>query len=209
MWWRRFVRALPAGAGKAIIAAAIMAFAMSVYLYSARAPTRPPIPTRTALDDLVPLIPVFAYVYVSPYVVAPLLAGFLPGAIFRRLLLRTAALLPFQLGAFFVVPTIVVRPPAPTGDTLGEPLLRHIYLVDTPPGNAAPSGHVSLAMIIAWAAWAALPRLRPATVAYFVLVAVSILFTGQHHVLDLVTGALLGGAVLYGVHRWERGRFLP
>lgn len=195
---------LARGALQTIGAAALIAFALAVYFVAAHHPPYPPLPTRTSLDDLVPIWPAFIYVYLSPYLAGPLVAGLLSRELYRRMLTRVATLLPLQLGAYFAVPTIVVRPHAPVGDGIGDALVRAIYLVDTPPANAAPSGHVSLALMLAWAAWNGMPRARFWSALYFGLVIVSILFTGQHHVVDLVTGALLGGLVLGAVSLRER-----
>jgi membrane-associated phospholipid phosphatase len=199
-------RWLVRGALQAVTAAAIIGGALAVYFFAAQHPLRPPVPTRTALDDVVPLWPIFVFVYVSPYVIGPVVAAMLPPKVFRRVLVRIALLLPVQLGAYFVYPTRVIRPDPPMASDLSASLLRALWAIDTPPANAAPSGHVSLALVIAWAAWQALPRARPALAVYFTLVVVSILFTGQHHVVDLVTGALLGALVLLVASAIERRR---
>jgi membrane-associated phospholipid phosphatase len=61
------------------------------------------------------------------------------------------------------------------------------------PFNLAPSLHVAIAIILAMiyvpktrGAW------RACTVGWFVLICVSTLFTWQHHLIDVVSGALLG-----------------
>lgn len=72
-------------------------------------------------------------------------------------------------------------------------LLSFIYAHDHP-DNCFPSLHVSLT-VLASLIWAARrPGLTIFLVAWVVLVAPSTLFTKQHVLLDVLAGAVLGGA---------------
>ena len=174
--------------------AAFMTVAMGIYFLLA-ADGQASTSTRTVLDDLVPLDPRAVWPYVSVYFVAPPLLAGVPGPRLWAALRRGVLLLAVTFAIFWIVPTHVERPdpqawpPSPSRD-----FLAWVYDLDTPPRNAAPSGHVSLAMRLGWAVWTTRPR--PLVVAYVVVVSLSIVVTGQHHVLDLVTGALLGAVVL-------------
>lgn len=69
---------------------------------------------------------------------------------------------------------------------LDSPLVRAFYN----PVAAMPSLHVGMAPVVAWALWALTPWAwsRALGLAYPVLVAVSIVVTGNHYVLDIVGG---------------------
>jgi membrane-associated phospholipid phosphatase len=192
------------GAGVAI---ALMAGGMGLYFLIAndgRAATS----TRTFLDDGVPLWPGFIWVYLSIYALSPFLALGASWDTIRGALLRGALILGVSFGCFIAFPTIVERPDLsalePSATTS---LIRWVYEVDTPARNAAPSGHVSLAILIAWAAWQTIRHsgARVAIALYATLVSVSIVLVGQHHVLDLITGALVGGVALWILGRARTG----
>ena len=185
---------------RALIAVAIMALAMTVYELALAFPTRAPLITRTALDDLFPLWAPASWLYLSPYALAPILCAAMAPDTFRALIRRVLVLLPFQLGAFFLVPTATVAPTLPPERTLSDVLLHTIHDVDGT-GNAAPSGHVSFAVVLGWGIYRAFPRARPLTLLYFAGVIFSVLLTGQHHVVDVATGSLLGAAVLLACAR--------
>ncbi len=84
--------------------------------------------------------------------------------------------------------------PATTG--FYGPLFDLLYLFDGP-FNQAPSLHVSLAIIV-WAVYARRSRgiVRRLVDFWFLLVIASILFTWQHHLIDVPAGALVGYAAL-------------
>jgi membrane-associated phospholipid phosphatase len=91
---------------------------------------------------------------------------------------------------YLVWPTYVVRQAVP-GDGWAAGLLRAVYANDRT-YNALPSGHTANAVLIAlfWSRW--LPRGRWLWVAIAAVIVLSTLFTGQHHLLDPLGGALLG-----------------
>lgn len=183
-----FERALPA-----VVTAAFVAIAMTLYFALAQ-DGRVASSTRLPLDALVPLLPGAAWIYVSPYFAAPLLLARLERAALWRVLLRAVVVLVPSLLCFFLVPTLVERPDlSQLASSPSVELLRFVYRLDAPPRNAAPSGHVSLALVLAWGALQATraPLARALIVAYASLVVLSTLFSGQHHLLDVVSGALL------------------
>lgn len=82
------------------------------------------------------------------------------------------------------------------------PLFQLLHATDLP-YNQAPSLHVSEAIIIAPVFLARLPHaaLRAGLVVLFVLGSAGTVFTYQHHLTDIITGALLGGLILKLVRR--------
>lgn len=190
-----------------VVVCAAMVVAMSVYFLIANDGREDVMSTKTAVDAWVPLLPWFVWIYLSPYVVAPVLVVKAGGTVFRRLVRRGVIVIALQLAIFFVLPTIVERPSLliDASSSLSERTLAWVYGVDTPARNAAPSGHVSMYFVLAWAASQSLGRLGLLAWVHFALVAVSIVLTKQHHVVDLVSGLALGAAVLAGVALWERG----
>jgi membrane-associated phospholipid phosphatase len=81
--------------------------------------------------------------------------------------------------------------------------------IDEPPANAAPSLHVSLTCLLALALVRDFPRWWPVSCAGVVLVWLATLLTRQHHLVDVLTGALLAVGVVFAwpandrVTRWQ------
>ncbi len=194
-----------------VVVCAAMVVAMSIYFLIANDGRTDVMSTKTAVDAWVPLVPWFVWIYLSPYVVAPILVVNAGGTVFRRLARRGVIVIALQLAIFFFLPTVVDRPTLLIDATssLSERTLAWVYGVDTPSRNAAPSGQVSMYFVLAWAASQSLGRLGPLAWVHFSLVAISIVLTKQHHVIDLVTGFALGALVLGGVSMWERGSTPP
>lgn len=191
------------GALQATTVALYMTVAMAVYFAIAHDENPAPLSTKTALDAWVPLWPTWIWVYVSPYLISPFLVVGTRRAIFMGLVKRGTLVVALQLIFFYLVPTVVERPPFLLTDaaSVSERMLDFVYRLDSPPRNAAPSGHVSLAIVLSWAASKSVGKAGPLVWLYCALVSLSILFTGQHHVVDLVTGAALGALVL-GFFAW-------
>src|SRR5438105_3814233 len=149
--------------------------------------------TQTEWDRLIPFQPAWLYVYFAPYALAPFLLGLMRGATFEWFLTRALLILMISLLLFAVIPTQTIRPPI---DDLGEgwtaKFYRDMVAVDDPPANAAPSLHVSLTCLMAIALLRDFRRWWPITFAGIALVWLATLFTWQHHLIDVGTGALLG-----------------
>ena len=133
------------------------------------------------------------YVYLAPYVIAPVILGVMPRATFTWFLQRALLILAGSLVIFAIVPTRTIRPPVDElDDGLTAKLYRGIVAIDQPPANAAPSLHVSLTCLLAIALAREFPRWRPVIGGIVALVWLATLFTWQHHLIDVATGALLG-----------------
>jgi len=77
------------------------------------------------------------------------------------------------------------------------PLFRLLHFTDLP-FNQAPSLHVSEAIIVAPVLLARLPHfaLRAALIVWIILGSLGTVLVHQHHVLDLITGAVLGFVIV-------------
>jgi membrane-associated phospholipid phosphatase len=155
--------------------------------------------TWTAWDDLIPFQPAWVWVYLIPYIVGPALVGLFSRATFAWFVPRALAVMFLSVLVFIVYPTWTKRPPQ-SDLVLDEGPTRSLYKmmveVDDPPANAAPSLHVSLTCLLMLALLRDFPRWWPAWVGGTLLVWAATLFTRQHHLIDVATGALLAVAVV-------------
>jgi membrane-associated phospholipid phosphatase len=166
--------------------------------------------TRVAWDTAFPFTPWWVWIYLLPYVLGPLLTIVMSRTAFAWYIRRATMVVLVSLVIFAAVPTQTVRPlqddPANV-ERLGAgwtaDLYRWMVEVDDPPANAAPSLHVSLSCLLAWAMAYDFPRWWAATAAGAVVVWLSTLFTAQHHLIDVVTGVLLASLAAIGGPRKE------
>jgi len=179
---------------QALLGSAIIVAGLSSYLAVLR--WRGPaaaVVTQTAWDRLIPFQPAWLYVYLAPYVAAPVLLGALHCDTFWWFLKRALLVLAISLVIFSVVPTRTVRPPTDElRDGWTAEFYRAMVAVDEPPANAAPSLHVSLTCLLAIALLHDFPRWWAVIIGIIALVWLATLFTWQHHIVDVATGALLG-----------------
>jgi membrane-associated phospholipid phosphatase len=165
--------------------------------------------TRLSWDAAFPFTPGWVWIYLLPYLLGPLLTLVLSRAAFAWYIRRASLVVLVSLVIFVALPTQTVRPleDDPGNESrLGEgwtaDLYRWMVEVDEPPANAAPSLHVSLSCLLAWAMAYDFPRWWAAAAAAAVVIWLSTLFTAQHHLLDVLTGALLASlAAIGGPHR--------
>jgi membrane-associated phospholipid phosphatase len=144
-------------------------------------------------DELIPFQPEWVWVYLIPYLLGPLCVALLSKDTFNWYVRRGLPLVAVTLLIFIIYPT-QTRPRVHTelGDGLTAQLYRNMVAIDEPPANAAPSLHVSLTCLLAWAFLRDFPRWWPLTCGAVLLVWLATLFTRQHHIIDVATGALLG-----------------
>jgi hypothetical protein len=155
--------------------------------------------TYTAWDDLFPYQPQWVWIYLFPYLVGPVVIGFLQPATFRWFVGRGLVVVGLTLLFFLLVPTQTApRPQHHLGDGLTGRLYQWMIEIDEPPANAAPSLHVSLTCLLAFALIRDFRSFWPITVAAVLLVWVATLLTRQHHLVDVVSGAMLTSAVVWG-----------
>lgn len=205
-------RTLAAFAWQALILAAVMLASLGGYLTVLwlRGPSAQ-IETYLALDEVVPFDHRWVWVYLFPYLIGPLVIGLMTRRTFLFYVTRGLLIVGITLVIFIAVPTktrdrdesLVV------GDGPTDRLYRTMIAIDHPPANAAPSLHISLTTLLAFALLRDFPRWWPATLVGVGLVWYATLATRQHHVIDVATGAALASAVAFAwpVKRaGERGR---
>jgi hypothetical protein len=159
--------------------------------------------TWTAWDEHIPFAPAWVWVYFLPYLIGPILVGILSRDTFAWFIRRGLVVVFVTLVIFVVYPTQTVRPAAKDlGEGLTARLYQNMVTVDDPPANAAPSFHVSLTCLLAWALARDFPRWRLAAFAGAGVVWLATLLTWQHHLIDVGTGILLATVV---ATPWRKG----
>lgn len=160
--------------------------------------------TRTRWDEFIPFYPAWVWVYLVPYLIGPIIAALLTRATFAWYVRRGIPLVLLSVAIFAIVPTKTLRPTEEVaGDGPTARLYRNMITIDGPAANAAPSLHVSLTCLLAWALVRDFPRWWLVTLLSVGLVWLSTLLTYQHHLIDVATGALLGILVALP---WPKGR---
>jgi hypothetical protein len=190
-------RTLRGAVRQAVLLALLMAASLGLYLAVLwwRGP-HAVIVTQTAWDRLIPFRPGWVWVYLLPYVVGPVIAGLLRPATFTWLMRRGLLVVFVSLAVFILVPTKTVRPDATgLGDGPTARLYRDMAALDGPAANAAPSLHVGLSCLLAFALLREWPRWWPVSLAGVGVVWLSTLLTHQHHLVDVAAGVLLATAV--------------
>jgi hypothetical protein len=200
----RFVR-------QTVLAAVIMGLSFSSYwaVLKWRGPSAALATRLDGEDAWIAFHPGWVYVYLIPYLIGPPLLGLLRRETFAWYVRRGLLAMAVSLLVFVFLPTKTIRPPPQQVDALGDGLTAEVYRnmvgIDDPPANAAPSLHVSLSCLLAFALIRDFPRWWWAAVAGIGLVWLATLFTWQHHLIDIATGALLAG-VLACDWPWKRRR---
>ncbi|MBI3409791.1 MAG: phosphatase PAP2 family protein [Planctomycetes bacterium] len=197
--WRRFL-------GQALGLAALMCVSLGGYLVVLKwRGWDAQIVTYTSWDDFIPYQPAWVWVYLIPYVIGPVAIGLIRPATFRWYVSRGLIVVGITLLIFIVIPTQTAkRPPEHGLSGLTAQLYEMMIAVDEPPANAAPSLHVSLTCLLALALIRDFPRWWPMTFGGVGLVWVATLFTRQHHLLDIVTGAALALVVAFAPSAFSR-----
>jgi membrane-associated phospholipid phosphatase len=155
----------------------------------------------TPLDEWIPYRPRWAWVYSFLYYPAILVLNWTVSSPrhFNHLAMSFFVLLLGQMAFFVLLPVETPRRwrELNQGRTRSEKFLLFVRKFDAP-SNCFPSMHVSVAMLTALHAQAAL---GPAVFLFPVLIAASCVFTKQHYMVDLPAGAALGWAA-FQVFQW-------
>jgi hypothetical protein len=164
--------------------------------------------TQTAWDRAIPFWPAWTWVYLSPYAIAPPLLGFLSRGTFRWFITRGLLAVAISILIFVLVPTRTVRPSAAKMGNLGTGptalLYRSMVEIDEPPANAAPSLHISLSCLLAWALVRDFPRWWPVSLAGIAIIWLATLFTWQHHLIDVAAGIMLACVLALPLERLRK-----
>ena len=155
-------------------------------------------------DDAVAFNPVWVWVYLIPYIIGPIVIGIMRRSTFNWYVSRGLVIVGLTLLVFALFPNKTRdRDEQALEELRSRPYdwTAHLYLrmveIDDPPANAAPSLHVSLTCLLAIALFKDFPRWWPITALGVGLVWFATLATRQHHLIDVVSGALLALTVVY------------
>ncbi|MGE3803895.1 MAG: phosphatase PAP2 family protein [Gemmataceae bacterium] len=177
---------------QALILAAIMLASLGGYLTVERWRGHAPVfITKTRLDEHIPFQHEWVWIYLIPYLIGPIVVGLLSRDTFRWFIRRGLVVVIASLAFFVLIPTQVVRPTVDVGDGLTAKMYRDMVAIDEPPANAAPSLHVSLTCLLAWAVRRDYPRWTLVAFGVAAVVWLSTLLTHQHHLIDVGTGVAL------------------
>src|SRR5262249_457580 len=115
--------------------------------------------TKIPLDDVIPFQPAWVWVYLIPYIIGPIVIGFLRRPTFNWYISRGIAVVLVTLLIFILMPTQTAsRPPHDLGTSITGQLYQNMIAIDEPPANAAPSLHVSLTFLLGLALLRDFPR---------------------------------------------------
>lgn len=191
---------------QALLLAVIMLTALGLYLGVLwwRGP-HAELVTWTPADEWLPFRPQWIWIYLCPYLIGPAAVGLLSRETFAWFIRRGLIIVFASLAIFVVLPTRTVRPGlSGLGAGATADAYRNMIAIDGPAANAAPSLHVSLTCLLAWALVRDFPRLWPVTAIGIGIVWLSTLYTRQHHLLDVATGVLLASTVALPWRRRSR-----
>ncbi|MFT4267250.1 MAG: phosphatase PAP2 family protein [Xenophilus sp.] len=159
---------------------------------------------ETALDRLIAFHPAGVWMYLSFFALIP--CGYLFCDAGRlRWLSRSMQLCALTCGLFYLFWPTTLAYPAMDGDSASMALLRALAHADSSQ-NCLPSLHGALTLL---AIWALLPAPRWRTVllcAWGLAIAVAVVQTRRHLLLDLSAGLLAGWWSGLAVRAWQQGR---
>jgi membrane-associated phospholipid phosphatase len=175
-----------------VLSVVLIVGAYQFYFFTQRHWIRPPRRFVSPIDERIPYIPGWSWVYSFLYYPAILYLNLIAGSPghFTRMAFSFIVLLAMQLACFTLYP---VATPAhwrrePESGARSERFLKFVRNFDAET-NCFPSMHVSVATLTALHAQA---TLGPVAFAFPLLIAVSCALTKQHYLIDLPFGALLG-----------------
>jgi membrane-associated phospholipid phosphatase len=175
-----------------VLSVVLIVGAYQFYFWCQRNAIFEPRELGSAIDDLIPFVPGWVWIYSFLYYPAILYVDLVlesPGE-FTRVATSYLMLLALQMMFFLLFP---VRTPrhwrrGPDGRSMSERFLAFVQRFDAPT-NSFPSMHTSVAMLTALHLH---HHLGAAAFAFPVLIGLSCLFTKQHYVVDIPAGAALG-----------------
>ena len=178
-------------------------FIWGVLYFGAAHVTDPP--TARIFDDAVlaklPLVPAFTPVYLGVHVfsIVPYCAIH-ETRVLRRYLLGNLLIVSLSAFAWVTLPVRLDRPPFADVQGFGAWLLHFVYATD-PTTNCFPSAHCSVAVYAAIGL-----RFGPRPIFLWgiitaIAICASTIFTKQHYIADVVTGAMLAALMAFAITR--------
>ena len=159
----------------------------------------------TEWERNIPLVPAMIYVYMSISILFWLPLFVLDAEHLRRLGVAVAICIMIAGLCFVLFPGttgFVTMPFTQTNDSIESCLFDMLHRLDKP-YNTAPSLHVSLSTLIMLATNHSVVsrRLRTALLLWLCIIMLSVVLVHQHHLMDVVTGWILGyGCYLHYRH---------
>jgi membrane-associated phospholipid phosphatase len=153
---------------------------------------------KSALDDIIPLVPQFAIPYISldMYVYASLIV-FL---VFRTSVFKAASLSMFAAWGvsylFYIFLQSYMDRPVLEGNDYFIGLIRQVYEHDNP-YNCFPSLHTSISTIVAIHWWRGHRGFGIAAAVWSCLIVLSTMFVKQHYIADVASGLVLAFGVSF------------
>lgn len=159
-------------------------------------------------------LPLTAIDRATPFMVWTVVPYFaLIGGMYLFLFLRSRALLMESMvaltvavlvnyGLFFFYPTVLERPPVPTGDGVAAVLYRWLIGMDSP-ANCFPSGHITVPALACWYLARQRVRWRWAIASLYGVLSLSVLTTKQHYAVDIAGGLATAALGIWVAARWR------
>ncbi len=160
----------------------------------------------TRFDAAIPFIRWTWWIYFPGYILGIVFAvlALQDLRIFYRALVAILIAELFCVSVYFLFPSTFPRP-TDAGPGLTGEALRWFWSVD-PPDNTFPSSHVAISALCALAMWQEKHRFRWVNYLLTAGVAVTVLTTKQHYVIDVFSGLLVSGGSFWLVfHFWPLG----
>jgi membrane-associated phospholipid phosphatase len=151
---------------------------------------------RSALDDAIPLVPIFVIPYISlqPLVYLTLVIFLLTNTrIFKSASLSLISAMLVSYVFYIFLQTEVIRPTLAGSDVFTQ-MIRGVYAGDNP-FNDFPSLHTSLSTILAIHWLKAERRMGTAFSIWTVLIVASTVLVKQHYVADIASGLVVAFGV--------------
>ncbi|MDV7341514.1 phosphatase PAP2 family protein [Terasakiella sp. A23] len=172
------------------------------YFFPQRRPIRQAIEFSSRLDDKIPFMPQWVWIYSGLYYPVIILVVLTIDSFekFNYTVFSFLLLLVFQLFFFFILPVSTPKHwrEYSTTENIHTRFLAFVHKFDSST-NSFPSMHVSVAMLCALHLdqnlVSAVGQYSVIAFAFPVLIAISTLFTKQHYWIDLPAGAVLGWGV--------------
>lgn len=161
----------------------------------------------TWLDMAIPLVPATVWLYAS-YALIVITAFVVEKDTLQlnRFLYAQVAANVISAVAYVVWPTTFARPSLQGQDGMSVAALQFVWLMDAPV-NCFPSLHVCSSLLPALMLWRHHPRARIVYLVWALVIAASTMTTKQHHVADVVAGAVLAALVFWLF--FVRARYAP
>jgi len=184
---------------RSLLASALVALAPLYFVIAILTRGRPTFTPLVGLDRAIPLRPEWMLVYGSLYVfvvILPLLVV-RERTLIRRGMQAYLMVMVLAYAGFLLYPTSGPRPGDVAGGGFASWTLRLAYSLD-PPYNCFPSLHVAYAFVSALICYRIHRGVGLAAAIWAALIGVSTLYTKQHYVVDVISGALMAFAA-YGL----------